>query len=53
MVLPSRDQAVGFSLIPSAKAVLRTTDLYLGEWGEPPDNRTIIILKITGEIPSE
>jgi sigma-B regulation protein RsbU (phosphoserine phosphatase) len=34
-----------------AKAILRTTDLYLGEWGEPPDDRTVVVLKVTGEEP--
>ncbi len=32
-----------------AEAVLRTTDLYLGEGCEPPDDRTVVILKVTGE----
>jgi len=32
-----------------AEAVLRTTDLYLCEGGEPPDDRTVVILKVTGE----
>ncbi len=32
-----------------AEAVLRTSDLYLGEGREPPDDRTVVILKVTGE----
>ena len=32
-----------------ADGVLRTTDLYLGEGREPPDDRTVVILKVTGE----
>jgi sigma-B regulation protein RsbU (phosphoserine phosphatase) len=32
-----------------AEAVLRTTDLYLGEGCESPDDRTVVILKVTGE----
>ncbi len=32
-----------------AEAVLRTTDLYVGEGYESPDDRTVVILKVTGE----
>ena len=32
-----------------AEAVLRTSDLYLGEGCEPPDDRTVVILKVTEE----
>jgi len=32
-----------------AKAILRTSDLYLGERSDPPDDRTVVILKVTGD----